>query len=125
MFALARECTPAAVAKFGIVHDWPKDGSRLEDGSVLMLERATFETDEPHTFSFRIGSHEYKAVASGLLAFKATPDGQPQKLAAARFVSLSRDGKTIFSRETPADVALEWTSDGPQRLAGAPPTVAE
>lgn len=123
--AMARDCTPAAVAKFGIVHDWPKDGSRLEDGSVLMLDRATFETDEPHTFSFRIGSHEYKAVASGLLAFKATPDGQPQKLAAARFVSLSRDGKTIFSRETPADVALEWTTDGPQRLAGAPPTVAE
>lgn len=115
--AIARECTPAAVAKFGIVQDWPKDGSRLEDGSILMLDRATFETDAPHTFSFRIGSHEYKVVASGLLAFKAAPDGTPQKLAAARFVSLERDGKIILQRDTPADTAVEWTNGRVRPLA--------
>lgn len=115
--AIARECTPDAVSKFGIVNDWPKDSSRLEDGSILMLDRATFETDAPHTFSFRIGSHEYKAVASGLLAFKAAPNGTPQKLAAARFVSLERDGKIILQRDTPADTAVEWTNGRARPLA--------
>ena len=114
--SIARESTAAAVSKFGIVHDWPKDGSRLEDGSVLMVDRATFETDEPHSFTFRIGNHEFTVVASGLMAFKATPDGQPQKLAAARFVSLTRDGKIILQRDQPGDTAVEWTSDGPQPL---------
>lgn len=115
--AIARECTPAAVAKFGINQDWPKEGSRLEDGSVIMVDRATFETDAPHTFSFRIGSHEYKVVASGLLAFKATPDGSPLKLAAPRFVSLERDGKMILQRNQPADTAVEWTSGEARPLA--------
>ena len=50
------------------------------------------------------------------MAFKATPDGQPQKLAAARFVSLSRDGKIIFQRDQPGDTAVAWTSDGHQPL---------
>ena len=117
--AVARDATPASVAKLGLVNDWPKDGSRLEDGSVLMVDRATIETDEPHTFSFRIGRHEFTVIASGVMAFKATPDGQPQKLAAARFVSLSRDGQTILSRETPVDIAVEWTDGGPHSLSAA------
>jgi hypothetical protein len=117
--AIARECTPAAVAKFGIVQDWPKEGSRLEDGSVLMVDRATWESDDPHTFSFRIGPHEFTVVASGLMAFKATPDGQPQKLAAARFVSLARDGQILLRRDTPADTVVEWTKDGLRSLSPA------
>ena len=109
---VARDCTPASVAKLGLVSDWPKDGSRLEDGSVLMVDRATIETEEPHIFSFLIGSHEFKVVASGVMAFKATPEGQPQKLAAAQFVSLARDGQLIISKDNPADAVLEWASDG-------------
>ena len=109
--AVARDCTPATVGKLGLAHDWPKEGSRLEDGSVLIVDRSTIETDEPHTFSFRIGRHEFVVIASGVMAFKATPDGQPEKLAAAQFVSLTRDGQLLISRENPADVVMEWTAN--------------
>lgn len=110
--AVARDATPASVAKLGLSQDWPKEGCRLEDGSVMLADRSTIETDEPHEFSFTIGKHQYKALASGVLAFKESPDGKPLKLIAARLVSLSRDGDNLYAPKTPSDTAIEWTTSG-------------
>ena len=110
--ALSGETTPVAVSKLGLTQDWPREGCRLEDGSVMLADRSTIETDEPHEFAFTIGDHHYKVVASGLVAFKASPEGNPVKLAAARLVSLSRDGENLYAPKTPSDTAIEWTTSG-------------
>jgi len=118
--AVARDVTPASAGKLGLTKDWPAEGSRLEDGSVILVDGGTIETDEPHEFTFTIGSHHYKVVASGLVAFKASPEGNPEKLAAARLVSLSRDGTNIYAPPQPADTAIAWTSSGIQTLGRTP-----
>jgi hypothetical protein len=124
--AVARDVTPASATKLGLAKDWPAEGSRLEDGSVILVDGATIETNEPHEFAFTIGGHHYKVVASGLVAFKASSEGKdgkegnPEKLAAARLVSLSRDGTTLYAPPQPADTAIEWTPAGIRPLTKTP-----
>ena len=110
--AASRSFSVKGLAGLGIKQDWPKDGSRLEDGSVIVVDRASIDNDTPHTFEFAVGSDKYTAVCSGLLAFKAGPNGTIDKLAAARFEHLERNGQTVLASPQPVDLVLRQDAAG-------------
>lgn len=96
------------------VHQSPLNGigGELEDGSVILTDLNSLETDQPKTFTIEVNGHTFSGAYVGVFALKAAKDGTVEKIACGECRPLRRDGKEIMAMRTPADVVLKRDTSG-------------
>ena len=87
-------------------------GGELEDGSVILTDLHSLETNQPKAFEVEVNGHSYSGAYVGVFALKAAKDGAIVKLACGECRPLSRDGKEILRLRTPADLVLKRSASG-------------
>ena len=87
-------------------------GGVLEDGSVILTDLNSLETNRPKAFTVDVNGHTFSGSYVGVLALKAAKDGTIEKLACGECRPLSRDGREVLSLRTPADVVLKRNASG-------------
>ena len=103
----------SAISALGIEPSSLKDiGGELVDGSMILTDLRSLETNQPNPFSIDLHHHRFTGTYIGVLALKAAPNGAIDKLACGRCGTLSRDGQPILSLQTPADIVLHRSADG-------------
>lgn len=101
------------IAQLGVQKS-PLDGigGELEDGSIVLTDLASIETDQPKAFSVQIGGHTFSGFYKGVLAIQADADGTLRKFACGDCGELLRDGRALLVLRKPADLVLTWEADG-------------
>lgn len=87
-------------------------GGELEDGSVILTDLNSLETNQPKTFTVQVNGHSFSGGYIGVFALKAAKDGTIEKLACGECRPLRRDGREILSLSTPADVVMKRNASG-------------
>ena len=87
-------------------------GGELEDGSVILTDLHSLETNQPKSFTVEVNGHSFSGAYVGVLALKAARNGAIEKLACGECRPLRRDGREILSLRTPADVVLKRSAAG-------------
>jgi hypothetical protein len=87
-------------------------GGELEDGSVILTDLSSLESDQPRSFSIDVNGHRFSGSYEGVFALKATKNGDIEKLACGACSSLSRDGKPVLRLAKPADLVLTLNAAG-------------
>jgi len=95
------------IAQLGVQKS-PLDGigGELEDGSIILTDLASIETDKPKAFSVQVNGHNFSGSYKGVLAIKADADGTLRKFACGDCGTLSRDGRPLLELRKPADLVL-------------------
>lgn len=91
-------------------------GGELEDGSVVLTDLASIESNQPKAFSVKVNGHTFSGSYVGVLALKASADGTVEKLACGGCGPLSRDGHLLLALRKPASLVL--TRDAQQNYHG-------
>lgn len=101
------------LGKLGITKS-PLDGigGELEDGSIILTDLDSLENGLPRSFVTEVNGHQFAGSYIGAFALKAAPDGTIQKLACGGCGPLSRDGRVVFSLQSPADVVVMRNAAG-------------
>lgn len=84
-------------------------GGELEDGSIILTDLSSLETNQPRTFAVEVNGHRFSGDYIGVFALKAGPDGSIQKLACGGCSTLSRDGRVVLGLRNRADLLLRRT----------------
>jgi hypothetical protein len=101
------------IAQLGVEPSPLKDtGGELEDGSVILTDLASLESNRPHSFSVELQHHRFSGAYIGVFALKAAPGGAIEKLACGGCSMLLRDGRPILSLQTPADIVVHRAPSG-------------
>jgi len=87
-------------------------GGELEDGSIILTDLGSIETNQPKPFSVQVNGHTFGGTYVGVFALKATASGGIQKLACGGCGTLSRDGHELLRLRDAADILLTQTAPG-------------
>jgi len=87
-------------------------GGELEDGSVILTDLNSLETDQPRGFSVEVNGHSFSGAYVGVFALKAAANGRIQKLACGECGTLARDGHEVLRLRNPADIVVTRDSAG-------------
>ena len=82
-------------------------GGELEDGSVILTDLNSLESNQPKAFTVEVNGHSFSGAYVGVFALKAAKDGTIEKLACGECRPLRRDGREVLSLRTPADLVLK------------------
>lgn len=104
--AIATSFSLENVAKLGISKNNLKDGVTNEDGSYTFTSIESLQTGEAATFSFSQNGNLYEGKYKGCAVIQINNNDQLQKLAAASFSSLTKNGKPILRLNKEADVFI-------------------
>jgi hypothetical protein len=88
-------------------------GGELEDGSVILTDLNSLETDQPKSFTVTVNGNSFSGAYVGVFALKAAKDGTIQKLACGECRPLRCNGREVLSLHTPADLVLKRNAAGP------------
>ena len=86
-------------------------GGELEDGSIILTDLASLQTKQPKEFSVDVNGHHFTGDYVGVFALKARPDGSIEKLACGGCSALQRDGSTVLTLRSGADIVLRSTGN--------------
>jgi hypothetical protein len=101
------------IAELGIAKSALQDvGGELEDGSVILTDLHSLETNQPKSFSVEVNGHRFSGAYVGVFALKAGRDGSIEKLACGGCSALSRDGHVVLGLRNAADIVLRKTAGG-------------
>lgn len=84
-----------------------KDGIVLKDGSVIMSNYSSVETNEDTPFAFELNGHTYTGSYQGVFALRLDKSGEIERLVCGNFKSLQRDGQIILASDQATDICLE------------------
>lgn len=82
------------------------NGGELEDGSVILTDLPSIESNQPKPFSVEVSGHRFNGAYVGVFALKAAADGSIEKLACGGCTTLSADGYQILRVRHAADLVL-------------------
>ena len=97
-------------------------GGELEDGSIILTDLNSLQTNQPKPFSVEVNGHRFSGSYIGVFALKAGADGSIRKLACGGCEALSRDGHEVLRLRTAADLVLTRNAAGVYEavVAGSP-----
>jgi hypothetical protein len=87
-------------------------GGELEDGSVVLTDLNSLETEQPKSFTVQVNGHTFSGAYVGVFALKAAKNGMLEKLACGECRALRRDGREVLSLRTPSDIVLKRNATG-------------
>ena len=87
-------------------------GGELEDGSVILTDLDSLETNQPKKFTVEVNGHSFSGAYIGVFALKAAKDGTLEKLACGGCRPLRRDGRKVLSLRSPVDLVLKRNAKG-------------
>jgi hypothetical protein len=95
------------IASLGIEKSPLRDvGGELEDGSVILTDLASVETNQLKEFAVDVNGHHFSGSYVGVLALKSDAKGTIEKLACGQCGGIARDGHPILKMQKPADLVL-------------------
>ncbi|HZL28917.1 MAG TPA: hypothetical protein VFC39_20495 [Acidobacteriaceae bacterium] len=101
------------IAELGVAKSALRDvGGELEDGSVILTDLNSLETNQPKSFSVEVNGHRFSGAYVGVFALKAARDGSIEKVACGGCSALSRDGHVVLGLRNAADIVLHRTAAG-------------
>jgi hypothetical protein len=102
-----RQFSVERIAELGVKKS-PLDGigGELEDGSIILTDLNSLETNQPKAFSVEVNGHRCSGSYVGVFALKADPLGSIQKLACGDCTTLLRDGRPVLGLRDAADIVL-------------------
>ena len=101
------------IAELGIEKSPLRDiGGELEDGSIVLTDLDSLETNQPKAFSVQVNGHRFSGAYVGVFALKASAAGTVEKLACGSCAALARDGNEMLRLRNPADLVLMRNSAG-------------
>jgi hypothetical protein len=101
------------LAELGVEKSPLRDvGAELEDGSVILTDLASLESNRPREFSVDVNGHRFSGSYIGVLAIKTAADGDLEKLACGFCGAVYRDGKPLLEVKKPADLVLKRDQSG-------------
>jgi hypothetical protein len=95
-----------SIPKLGVKPNPVRNGTFLQDGSLVMSNYASVKTNTSTPFNIRVGGAVFTGSYQGVFALKTDSRGRIEKLACGNFKLLKRNGKTILELRTPADIFL-------------------
>lgn len=104
--AAAKTLDPETLDQLGVWKNDVEKGCRLADGSVVVSDLTSIETDTPCAFRVEIGGRTWSGDFIGTMALKVGSDGEVEKFACGGFQALQRDGQSVLSVDTRNDVVL-------------------
>lgn len=87
-------------------------GGELEDGSIILTDLNSLETNLAKPFSIQMNGHRFSGGYVGVFALKAGVDGSIEKLACGGCSTLSRDGHEVLRLREAADLVLTRNPSG-------------
>ncbi|WP_090660596.1 hypothetical protein [Parafilimonas terrae] len=94
------------IGKLGLLKNRLEDGAKNADGSYVFTNLASIRTDSIASFSVNISGDVYAGQYKGLAIIDADKKSGLKKFAAAGFVQLVKNGKTLLQLNEPADVFI-------------------
>ncbi|HEY5329352.1 MAG TPA: hypothetical protein VIJ79_05680 [Acidobacteriaceae bacterium] len=111
--ARVKQFSVERVAELGVAKSALQDvGGELEDGSVILTNLNSLETNQPKSFSVEVNGHRFSGAYVGVFALKAARDGSIEKVACGGCSALSRDGHVVLGLRNAADIVLHRTAAG-------------
>jgi len=104
--AVASSYALDAVAKLGISKNSIVEGVNNEAGSYTFTSVESLRNNTPATFSFTCNGNTFSGSYKGLAAIKVDAKGNLQKMAAAGFSSLFRNGKELLKVSKATDIYI-------------------
>lgn len=103
---------PDRIPELGCVIDTLMNGSRMNDGSVILTDFGSLVSNTPAPFNLSINGDSYTGEYMGLMAIKVSSGGYLEKLACRQFKELKKNGKTILALNKPSDMFLFRCENG-------------
>lgn len=101
------------IAELGVAKSALQDtGGELEDGSIILTDLNSLETNHAKDFSVEVNGHRFSGTYVGVFALKAGRDGSIEKLACGGCGTLSRDGHTVLELRSAADIVMHRNAAG-------------
>jgi hypothetical protein len=111
--ARVREFDVEKIVQLGVERSPLRDlGGELEDGSIILTDLASVESNQPKPFDIAVNGHRFSGSYVGVLAIKAGPKGELEKLACGGCGGIARDGHPMLELQKPADLVLTRNPSG-------------
>ena len=111
--ARVRQFSVNKIAELGVKPSPLRDtGGELEDGSIILTDLDSLETNQPRPFAVDVNGHHFSGTYVGVFALKANASGSIEKLACGECGALKRDGREVLRLREPADLVLLRNSAG-------------
>jgi hypothetical protein len=105
--ARARQFSVEGIARLGVQPSALRDqGGELEDGSVILTDLPSLETNQAKAFTVTVNGHVFSGSYVGVFALKADAAGGIEKLACGECGTLRRDGREALRLKQAADLVL-------------------
>ncbi|HQS54377.1 MAG: hypothetical protein B7Y15_01745 [Bacteroidetes bacterium 24-39-8] len=111
----------ASLPLLGLSKNAIDGGTKNEDGSYVFTDTVGFRKNKSANFSFELNGNVYSGKFKGLAAIKIAADGSLDKLAAAGFQTLFKNGLPLFSLSKESDVYLK-TKEGLKEIVIVDPS---
>jgi len=111
--ARVRQFSVDKIAELGVKPSPLRDtGGELEDGSIILTDLDSLETNQPKPFAVDVNGHRFSGTYVGVFALMASASGSIEKLACGECGALKRDGREVLRLRKPADLVLLRNSAG-------------
>ena len=111
--ARVKQFSIEGIAQLGVAKSPLRDiGGELEDGSVILTDLSSLETNQPKNFSVEVNGHRFSGAYVGVFALKSDSNGRIEKLACGHCSALSRDGHVVLGLQNAADIVLRRSATG-------------